>query len=352
MSGSYPRLWSETSNRVAVGRAAPDDVRVTQPPPAEGRRLPWQAIPGRLRDRVADLLGAAVLGAQTQPGGFSPGVAARLTLADGRRAFVKAVDEMNPDSPDIHRSEARIAAALPAGTPAPRLLGSVDADGWVILVFEDIDGWMPAQPWRSDELSRVLDAMTDLAGALSPAPVDAPPAATRFRNLGHRWRDLAAARAGGDELTDVSPWARQRLSALVELEAGWAAAVTGTTLAHADIRADNILLTPSRVVFVDWPWACLAQPWFDLIAFLPSVAMQGGPPPEHVLATHPVVCGADPDDLTTVVAALAGTWIYLARQPDPPGLPTVRAFQRAQGAVALDWLAQRLRTASAGLGLG
>ena len=291
------------------------------------------------------------MGAQTQPGGFSPGVAARLTLADGRRAFVKAVDEVNPESPGIHRSEARIAVALPADTPAPRLLGSVDADGWVILLFEDIDGWMPAQPWRSDELSRVIAAMTDLAAALSPAPIDAPPAATRFHNLGHGWRDLAAARADGDDLMDVSPWARERLSALVELEARWPAAVTGATLAHADIRADNILLTENRVVFVDWPWACLAPRWFDLVAFLPSVAMQGGPPPELVLGTHPVGRGANPDDVTTVVAALAGTWIYLARQPDPAGLPTLRAFQRAQGAVAHDWLAERLRSGSARLGL-
>lgn len=325
---------------------------MTPPPPAEGRRLPWQAIPGHLRDRVAGLLGAGVLGAQSQPGGFSPGVAARLTLADGRRAFVKAVDQLNPESPGIHRSEARIAAMLAEGTPAPRLLGLVDADGWVILLFEDIDGWMPAQPWRSDELSRVLDAMTDLAEALSPAPIDAPPAATRFYGLGRGWRDVAAARAGGDGLMDVRPWARERLSALVELEARWPAAVTGSTLAHADIRADNVLLTPSRVVFVDWPWACLAQRWFDLVAFLPSVAMQGGPPPEQVLATHPVARGADPDDVTAVVAALAGFWIDRARQPDPPGLPTVRAFQRAQGAVALDWLAERLRTSSARLGLG
>jgi aminoglycoside phosphotransferase len=324
---------------------------VTQPPPAEGRRLPWQAIPGHLRDQVAGMLGARVLVAQTQPGGFSPGVAARLTLADGRRAFVKAVDEANPESPDIHRSEARIAAALGTETPAPRLLDSVDADGWVILLFEDIDGWMPAQPWRSDELSRVLDAMTDLAAALSPAPIDAPPAATRFHSLGHGWRDLAAAQAAGNDLTDVSPWTRERVSDLVELEARWGAAVTGSTLAHADIRADNILLTRSRVVFVDWPWACLAQRWFDLVAFLPSVAMQGGPPPEQVLATHPVARGADPDDVTAVVAALAGTWTYLARQPDPPGIPTLRAFQRAQGAIALDWLAQRVRTSSAELGL-
>jgi aminoglycoside phosphotransferase len=351
MSVSYPWLWPETSNRVAADCAAPDHVLVTQPPRAEGRRLPWQAVPSHLRGRVEDLLGAQVLNAQTQPGGFSPGVAARLTLAGGRRAFVKAVGEVNPDSPDIHRSEARIAAALPAQTPAPRLLGSVDADGWVILLFEDVDGWMPAQPWRSDELSRVLDAVTDLATALTPAPIDAPPAAVRFGNLGHRWHDLAAAQASGDDLTDICPWARERLSALVELEMRWGAVVTGSTLAHADIRADNILLTPSRVVFVDWPWACLAQRWFDLVALLPSVAMQGGPPPEQLLATHPVARDADPDDLTTVVAALAGTWLYLGRQPEPPGLPTVRAFQRAQGAVALDWLAERLRTSSARLGL-
>jgi Phosphotransferase enzyme family len=315
---------------------------VTQPPPAEGRRLPWQAIPGHLRDQVTDLLGARVLDARTQPGGFSPGVAARLTLTGGRRAFVKAVGDLNPDSPDIHRSEARITAALPDGTPAPKLLGFLDADGWVILLFEDVDGRMPAQPWRSDELGRVLDAMTDLATALSPAPIAAPSAVVRFRSLGHGWRDLADARAGGDALADISPWARDRLADLAALESRWPAAVAGDTLAHGDIRADNILLTPSRAVFVDWPWACLAKPWFDLIALLPSVALNGGPRPEQVLASHPLAGAADPDDLTTAVAALAGMWIYLARQPDPPGIPTLRAFQRSHGVVALDWLARRL----------
>lgn len=339
-------------NDVAADGPPSDHVGVTEPPPAEGRRLPWQAIPGHLRARVEHLLGARVQDAQTQPGGFSPGVAARLTLADGRRAFVKAVGDLNPDSPDIHRAEAGIASALPAGTPAARLLGSVDADGWVILVLEDVEGSMPTQPWRSDELARVLNAMTELAAALSPAPIEVPTAPARFRSIGHGWRALADARASGDELADVSLWARDRLTDLVALEANWPAAVTGTTLAHGDIRADNILLTPSRVVFVDWPWACLAKPWFDLIALLPSVALHGGPAPEQVLASHPLAAGANPDEVTATVAALAGMWTNLARQPDPPGIPTLRAFQRAHGAVALDWLAQRLRTSSAGLGLG
>lgn len=298
------------------------------------------------------MLGGSVQSAHTQPGGFSPGVAARLTLGNGRRAFVKAVGDLNPDSPDLHRAEARVAAALPAHTPAPKFLGCVDADGWVILAYEDVDGRQPAQPWRRQELTRVLDAVADLAAALTPAPIEAPPAATRYGHVGRGWQDLAAAR-GADDLADLDPWARNHLEDLASLERSrWAAAVSGTTLAHGDVRADNILLTSDRVLFVDWPWACLAPRWFDLVAMLPSVAMQGGPPPEQVLAMHRVTRDANPDDVTTAVAALAGVWTFLGRRPDPPGLPTLRAFQRAQAVVALDWLAQRLAAASSGLGLG
>jgi hypothetical protein len=298
-------------------------------------------VPAPLRADVERLLGGHVRRAVTQPGGFSPGVAARLELSDGRRAFVKAVGDINPDSPDIHRAEARIAAALPVSAPAARLLASLDTGGWVILIFEDVDGRMPVQPWQPAELSRVLDAMTELALTLTPAPIEAPPVAARFRYLGRGWQQLAAA-AGAGDLEGLDPWARGALDELAGLETGWAAAVEGSTLAHGDVRADNILLVPDRVVFVDWPWACIAQPWFDLIAMLPSVALGGGPPPESVLATHPLARNADRDGITAVVAALAGMFTYLGRQPDPPGLPTVRAFQRAQGEIALAWLRTRI----------
>jgi aminoglycoside phosphotransferase (APT) family kinase protein len=311
------------------------------PPPAEGQRVPWSAVPAQLRAAAERLLRAKVTRAVTQPGGFSPGVAARLTLADGRRAFVKAVGDLNPESPGIHRAEAQIAAALPAATPAARLLGCVDADGWVILLFEDIEGRMPRLPWRPGELRQVLDAMTELAAALTPAPVDAPPAVARFANIGQGWRAL---HEDAQARTDVAidPWARRHLDELVAIEERWPEAVSGRTLAHGDIRADNILLTRDRVVFVDWPWANLAAPWFDLAALLPSVAMQGGPAPEEIFGGHPVSRGADPEAVTAVVAALAGVWTWLGGQPAPPGLPTLRAFQRAQASIALDWLKQRL----------
>ncbi len=313
-------------------------------PPAAGKRLPWTALPGDLRHEVERSLGGRVVAATTQPGGFSPGVAARLLLSTGRRAFVKAVNDINPESPRIHRAEAKVAALLPPSTPAPRLLGCIESADWVVLLLEDIEGSVPAQPWRPAELSRVLDAMAGLAEALTPSPINAMPAAQRFRHLGRGWRLLAeAADSGRDTLEGLHPWARARLAELVAVEEAWPRAGAGATLAHGDIRADNILLTPDRVVFVDWPWACLAARWFDLVAMLPSVAMQGGPLPEDVLATHALGQGADPDAVTSVVAALAGMFTYLARQPDPPGLPTLRAFQAAQASVALGWLKVRTK---------
>jgi len=315
------------------------DSSATQAPPAEGQRLPWTAIPAQLRSAVEHELGGHVVAAATQPAGFSPGVAARLTLDSGERAFIKAVGDINPESPDIHRAEARIAAALPARTPAPRLLGSIDSDGWVILLFEDIDGHMPAMPWRPEELQRVLAAMADLAAALTPAPIEAPSVAVRVTNLGTGWRNLAE--SWPELAADLPAWAAQHLDELVAMEAAWSEAVSGPSLVHADIRADNILLTQDRVVFVDWPWACQAASWFDLVAMLPSVAMQGGPEPESVLTGHLVTSGVDADAITAVVTALAGMFAWLGAQPDPPGLPTLRAFQRAQAHVARSWLRQR-----------
>jgi hypothetical protein len=335
-----------------------------------GTRLPWEQLPAALRAAAEERLGGAVAGAVTQPGGFSPGAAARLVLDNGRRAFAKAVGHgLNPDSPGIYRAEAAIAAALPPAVPAPQFLGMIESGGWVLLLFEDVDGAMPAQPWQPAELARVLAAMTDLAAALTPAPLPAPAVADRLGDSFTGWRRLAAERdpsrarpggaswargnqaggnqAGGNqagaspEQPALDPWARAHLDGLAGLESGWADAARGASLVHSDLRADNILLTAQRVVFVDWPWACQAAPWLDLVLMLPSVALAGGPPPGEILAAHPVSRDADPAAVTAVVAALAGYLVYQSRQPDPPGIPALRAFQAAQGAVALDWVRAR-----------
>jgi aminoglycoside phosphotransferase (APT) family kinase protein len=312
-------------------------------PPATGWRLAWRDAPGWLRAEIEDRLGGRVVEAVTQSGGFSPGVAARLRLNDGRRAFVKAVGpEPNPDSPGAHRGEARIMAVLPRSAPAPRMLWSLDQRGWVALAFEDVDGVQPALPWRPGELRRVLEMVADMAATLTPAPAGIPLIADRLQDSFMGWRRLAAAHAAGeDDLDGLDPWAARHLDRLADLEAGWPAATEGPTLLHSDLRADNLLLTPTRVVAVDWPWACAGAAWVDLLLVLPSVTMQGGPDPEPTFAAHPVATGADPRAVTIALAAWAGFLVGGSRQPPPPGLPTLRAFQLGQGLVAVEWLRQR-----------
>jgi aminoglycoside phosphotransferase (APT) family kinase protein len=312
-------------------------------PPATGRRLAWDDLPGWLRAEVEERLGGPVVEAVTQPSGFSPGLAVRVRLGDGRRAFVKAVGpEPNPDSPGIHRAEARTMAVLPRSAPAPRMLWSLDRDGWVALALEDVDGAHPTLPWRPDELARVLAMVADLTAALTPAPPGPPTFAERLQDTFVGWRRLAAAHTAGDEdLAGLDPWAARHLRRLADLEAGWPAAAQGPTLLHADLRADNLLLTPTRVVVVDWPWACVGAAWVDLLLLLPSVAMQGGPDPEPTFAAHPVAAGVDPEAVTTTLAAVAGFLVGASRLPAPPGLPTLRSFQLGQGLVALEWLRRR-----------
>jgi aminoglycoside phosphotransferase (APT) family kinase protein len=291
-------------------------------------------------------LGAPVVEAVSQAGGFSPGAAARLRLADGRRVFAKALGPgINPDSPRIYRREARIAAALPPAAPAPRLLWSYDEGeaGWIVLLFADVDGRQPAQPWRPDELERVLAALADLGAALTPSPLpESLAGAASGEFAGHicGWRRLRDEQPA--ELAALDPWAAARLETLIALEERSPAAVAGDTLLHFDVRADNVLLTDEQVWFVDWPHACVGAAWLDAVLLAPSVTMQGGPPPEEVLAHHPAAAAADAEALTAAIVALAGYFTQRGLQPPPPGLPTVRAFQAAQGAVARQWAARRL----------
>ena len=224
-------------------------------PPATGHRAAAGLGRGPGLAEVEARLGGRVVEAVTQPTGFSPGLAVRLRLADGRRAFVKAVGaEPNPDSPGAHRAEARVMAVLPRSAPAPRLLWSLDQAGWVALAFEDVDGAHPTLPWRPDELGRVLAMLAGMAGALTPAPTGMPRIADRPEGAFVGWRRLAAAHAAGDDdLDSLDPWAVRHLHRLADLEAGWPRAAEGPTLLHSDLRADNLLLTPTRVVAVDWP---------------------------------------------------------------------------------------------------
>jgi hypothetical protein len=305
---------------------------------AQGRRISWEQLPSHVRQVVEERLGDRVVEAETQQGGFSPGVVARLRGAGGGRIFIKATHpERNPESLGIYREEARIAAGLPAAAPVSRLLWTYDEGdtGWVVLAFADVEGHLPKLPWRREDLERVVAAIADMHVALTPSPVTVPFVGDVMRRVLSGWSRLDRA----DPRLDS--WARRHRDALAELEQDAPAAAAGDTLLHVDLRSDNILLTDDAVVIVDWPWAAIGASWVDMVGMAPSVVLEGGPEPEEFIAMHPVARAADPRRVDAVVAAIAGFFISQSLLPPPLGLPTLREFQAAQGEIARRWLAER-----------
>ena len=300
--------------------------------------MQWDEIPLHVRRALEGRLGAPAVEATTQPGGFSPGLAARLLLADGRRVFLKAVHEAaNPETPEIHRREGRIVAALPKSAPVPRLLWTYDEAGWVALCFEDVDGRHPHEPWTEEDLALVIAAVRKMASDLTPAPIDpGDTAAAAFRRGINGWQ---VALQRGE--TRLDGWAMRNLRKLAILEAEAPDVAAGETLLHFDTRADNILIAGDRVYIVDWPWASIGAAWIDWVAMAPSVAMQERPGPESFLRRFDIG-RVSPHAIDAVLCTLAGFFAVRALEPAPPGIPTLRAFQAAQGRVAIAWLRDRL----------
>ncbi len=298
--------------------------------PAQGVRIGWGELPRRVTRAVGDLLGSPVVRADTQPGGFSPGTADRVVTADGRRAFVKAVGmSLNPTSVELARAEAHVTRHLPPDAPVPALLGSIDDGEWVTLVFEDVDGRHPRTPWVAEEIAAARTALAELARTTTPVPVPGPATVQDlFRFDFGGWDRLAA-----DPPADLDPWAVAHLDDLRAAAArGLASLAAGDTLTHCDIRADNLLVrTDGRIVIVDWPWGAVGPAWFDTVLLAIDVARYDGD-------VQPVLAGVDPGLSYDVIAALTGYWQYQGRQPDPPGLPTVRAYQLSQGETFLTWV--------------
>ncbi|AIY03756.1 MULTISPECIES: phosphotransferase family protein [Arthrobacter] len=307
------------------------------------QRIAWSQLPQQVRAGVEEILGEAVVEAVSQPGGFSPGSADRVLLASGRRAFVKAVSaDANATSPELHRREAVISAALPTAVPAPKFLGMYDDGTWVALVLADVPGRHPQEPWVEAEVSTVLDALAGIVSLQLPSGLE----------LNRHEESLSQAFLGWEKLTRrpmdgtdhaMDPWAAAHLAELAELAQKGVTALAGNSLVHGDLRADNILLTEHRAVLLDWPWADIGSPWSDALAVLINVKTTAPDTNvEHWFTAHPVFSGASQDAINGVLAGYAGYFLDMSRRPAPPSITTLRSFQRKQGDAVLGWLRSRL----------
>lgn len=302
-----------------------------------GQRIGWRQVPVEVAHAIGRMLGSEVVAAHSQPGGFSKGLAARVRLADGRGVFIKAASVLNaPSAAQFHQREMRISAVLATTGLVPRLLDGYDDGTWVALVFEDIDGRLPAQPWRPEELDRVLDAVGVLANALTPAPVD--PAILGAPRLGG-WRELAE-QGRSDALYALNPWAARHLDELVGLEQEAELAIAGRTLLHGDLYPFNVLLAGQRVVVVDWPHAWIGAAHCDAVTLMSSAALSGIDP-QPLAERHPMTRYVAPALINVFLALHAGFLFRVAVSAGPNADRYLVDMIVALGGASVRWLQTR-----------
>jgi aminoglycoside phosphotransferase (APT) family kinase protein len=297
----------------------------------------WEALPAALRDGLADLVGE-IVSADVQSGGFTPGLAARLQLADGQRVFAKGIPTAHPLA-DKYRDEADTTRLLPPATPAPRLRWDGQIADWVVLILDDLDARHADLSPGSPDVPRVVATIASLADALTPCPaLDAPATEKDLAEFVHGWRELVETPPA-----DLPEWESRHLNALAALETEWLAAAAGDTLIHGDINASNLLVGEAGVYLIDWAQPTRGAAWLDVADLIPHLILAGHTPAaaEATLTHLPAWRSADPEVITSYAVAFAGYWARNSRQPAPPGVPHLRDHQARAARAATTWVTHR-----------
>lgn len=216
---------------------------------------------------------------------------------------------------------------MPPGLGVPRLIASLDDGHWVALIVEDVEGRHPRTPWVDEEVRATRQALADLQR--HSAPDRWPRLEEELVGEFGAWARIAQARP-----TDLDPWLAARLGELDTPGRVTLPRLAGDGVCHTDTRADNLLLTPEGTVrVVDWPWASRGAPWFDATTLLINLELYGGVDATAYLPQVRALGASDTDVLGTITG-LSGYFTEAATRPPAPGLPTLRAFQRAQAVAA------------------
>jgi hypothetical protein len=278
-----------------------------------------------LDERIERAVGSAPVRYEQRPGGYSTADRYAVTLEDGRSIFVKSAEASL--LADWLRREHEVYTAL-SGSFIPELVGWDDDGVRPLLAIEDLSDadWTPR--WDRARVEAVLASLAEL-NASTPPP-NTGTVRDNFPDLFGRWHVVES---------DPEPflslglrdeaWLERTLPTI--LAAADSAPVAGDSVCHFDVRSDNLCFRDGSALLVDWNWTSLANPALDVAAWLPSLRVEGGPPPWEVL----------PDALP-FVAFGSGVWAAVAGLPPPETAPTVRDVQRRQLAVALDWIDREL----------
>ena len=247
-----------------------------------------------------------------------------LVKGSGGSAFVKI--GVTPLTARLLNREIAVYKAL-SGPFIPELLGWRNDEINPILILEDLSSAVWPPPWTDEMVTLLINQIEALHQ--TPANLERRPLLYDGREAG--WPTIARNPQSFLSLGLVSAaWLEAAIPLLIEAER--ACEMEGDATVHFDLRSDNICIQNGVVMFVDWAEASVSNSAVDLGFFLPSLAYEGGPPPETILPGSP-----------EVAALVSGFFAARAGLTDIPDAPLVRRVQREQLTTALAWTQRQLK---------
>ena len=164
----------------------------------------------------------------------------------------------------------------------------------------------------------------------APPPPKTPTVREEFAEFFDRWRVVEADPGPflSLGLRDAA-WLERALPEI--LAAAESAPIDGDASCHLDVRSDNLCFRDGRAVLVDWNWASLANADVDIAAWRRACCRR-----------RAAAVGGAARKRARSPPSSPVCWAAVAGLPPPETAPIVRELQRAQLAVALDWVDREL----------
>jgi hypothetical protein len=286
----------------------------------------WGDLPDAARAAVTARCGT-VIKAESTERGIMPGLAVRLYLEDGASLFLKGIPH-DSHAARLYARERVANLAMADCSPAPLMLWAEEADGWLLLAFQFIEGGRKADlsPGSAD-ISRVLETITRLSGSSHRLP----PVAVNLTMLHEKAAMLLA------DMPDGPRWEMyaDTLSVLDLSD------LDGDAFLHYDLHAGNLMVTDRAVYVLDWSYACRGAAWIDSVMLLPRLIQAG-----HTPDQAEVLISALPgwrDAPSASVTGLAALWTIFREYKALYGPEEGRGFRRQAAEAGRAWIAHRTR---------
>jgi hypothetical protein len=221
-------------------------------------------------------------------------------------------------------------------------------DDWHVLILEDL-GPQSVLPWTNGKTRMITHALAAFhqssLGSQPPAWLTLPEEGLASENWGQmvtdslEFQNIAA--LVGKEAPQALKWFQQ-ISPTIENVMRQPDLKEGAhAILHGDVRSDNLRFRQGQLYLFDWPSITLGRPEWEVVAFAQSVTVEGGASPEQVLAWYGEEFSLNSNAIACALAWWLTFFAHRAWQPEVPGLPRLRRFQRQQLGILISWAARQ-----------